>query len=39
MFTNDKLQAGESLNNAMQELPTSSTKQDPITMNTLLERE
>ncbi len=39
IFTNDKLQPGESLWNVMQELPTSPIKQDVMTMSSMLERE
>lgn len=39
IFTNDKLQQGESLWNVMQELPTSQIKQDVMTMSSMLERE
>jgi len=39
IFTNDKLQANESLQNVMSEIPTATIKQDTLTMTNLLERE
>lgn len=39
IWTNDKLQPNESLQNVMSEIPTASIKQDVMTMSSILERE